>query len=61
MDDVKVASFRNYWGSKVCGFVFREWKAHKEEFVGHWERVFGMLEMYSRRDTFMVISKEMKT
>lgn len=43
MDDVKIASFRRYWGKMICKFTFRQWKARKKLFVEVWNRAFAML------------------
>ena len=60
MDDVKLKTHSKLWGKKMCGFIMREWKKRICELKTKWVSIFDMIRFVSVRNTFMVISEEMK-
>ena len=60
MDNVKIKSFRRYWQKMMCGFVLRDWRKHKNDFVEQWKKIFHIIEATSRKNTFLIISEEMR-
>lgn len=60
MNNVKVKFFKRYWANMTCSFVMRRWREHKDEFVGQWKKVFHILESVSRKNSFLVVSEEMR-
>ena len=44
----------------ICRFVLRDWRIHKNEFISQWSKVYNILASVSRKNTFLIISEEMR-